>query len=47
MAWPKAPGPDLLPRARFAPPENRFPVKIRAPKPAPDRSLDQALGKYR
>jgi hypothetical protein len=41
---PRAPGADLLPKARFAPPLNRFPVKLPAASRPP---ADQVLGKYR
>ncbi len=46
---PRALGVNLLPKARFAPPESRFPVKTAAPKaPAAfDPRADQVLGKYK
>ena len=48
MAAVKAPGVRLLPKAKFPAPENRFPVKVAAPKPtaAFDPRADQRLGKY-
>jgi hypothetical protein len=48
MAAVKAPGVRLLPKAKFAAPENRFPVKVAAPSRPPvfDPRADQLLGKY-